>query len=418
MPQSALCRLVAATLSCLGLMCASPRAQESQPEPVTNGPAVNYGTAATQAAAATLIEITDSALIARAWETLFPDSSAPAGEYQALIPDGPELSSGREASASVYVLRNGTEVGRIDRAAWDALTSMSRQEGGWAAALEGPEKQEVPIFWKALDWHPASILGWAEWPYGFAFAMGSTISSVPTSKPQYRRDIDFGWDQKLFSHFLLGASLHRSQFGGGLTRLGEEVADTAGGQPASFSSRDFWGDGFWWWSLSAGVPGVKYTLSLASQPMPQYFWLETRASEAIRAHKSGRMVSQWTGKQLQIEGNLAHTLDLRLGKFRYGLHWDSDAYNFPVQTLGCEDLPALFGSWGLGLVMASDLMATRVWVDIPDAALRLDFPEQWPTNFRVAFLHFEFEYRNPKSFNIGISVRLHIDNPIMNRPGA
>jgi len=36
----------------------------------------------------------------------------------------------------------------------------------------------------------------------------------------------------------------------------------------------------------------------------------------------------------------------------------------------------------------------------------------------VAFLHVEFAYRNTKNFNLGISVRLRIGNPIMERPGA
>jgi hypothetical protein len=387
-------------------MLASPRCARAQ------GPAAGPGRA-------TLLELTDSVLITRAWETLFPDSALPAGEYQILIPAGPELSPGPEPSASVYLLRDGTEAGRMDRAAWDALAALpSHGETGWASALEGPEKQEVPLLWQALKWDRASVLGWAEWPSGFAFSMGSSMSSVRTSKPQYQRDIDFAWDQKIFAHFLLGASLHRSQFGGGLTRLGEEVADTAGGRAKPLHGPGFWGDSFWGWSLSAGVPGIRYTLSLASQPLPRYFWLETRASNAIRTRKEGRLVRQWTGPQLQRAGNLAHTLDARLGIFRYGLHWDGDAYNAPVQTFACDDLPALFGTWGAGLVAASDLLATRVWLDIPDAALTLGYPRAWPSRFRVAFLHFDFAYRNQRNFNLGAAVRLHIENEIMNRPGA
>jgi hypothetical protein len=370
---------------------------------------------------AQILELTDSTLITRAWETLYPDSALPTGEYQILIPAGPELSTGRAPSATVFLLRNGTEAGHMDREAWEALAAMASREeldGGWAEAMEGPEKQDVPILWKAIKWNPETLLEWVEWPAGFAVGVGSAVSSVRSSKPQFQRDIDFAWDQKLFGHFLLGAELHRTQYGGGLTRLGQTVADTAFNNSPLIKSHDFWSDANWWWGLSAGVPGLKYTLSLANLDVPRYFWLEPRAAAAIREHKSGQVVNQWKGDEMQIDGNLSHTLDARLGVLRYRFHWDMDAYSVPVQTVAFDDLPAMFGSWGAGLVMASDILATRVWMDIPDATLRLGLPEAFPSRFRIAFLHLDFAYRNLRSFNLGISVRVKVDNPIMNRPGA
>jgi hypothetical protein len=284
--------------------------------------------------------------------------------------------------------------------------------------MEGPENQDVPLVWKAIDWSPASLLRWAEWPAGFAFALGTEVSSVQSSKPQFQRNIDFEWDQKLFRHFLLGAELHRSQFGGGLTRLGETVADTSILGPRAADEDEFWGEAFWWWSLSAGVPGLKYTLSMADQPLPRYYWLETRAPAAIRERRSGRVVNQWTGSTLELDGNLSHTLDARLGVLRYQLHIDTDAYNMPIQTVALNELPGLFGTWGAGFVFASDLIATRLWVDLPDIGPTLGAPGDYPSRFRFAFLHVDLAYRNLRSFNLGISIRVHVDNPIMNRPGA
>lgn len=407
MAQLVAFRSFAAALSCLAALMAITHVRAQGPQVFES------------AGPATLLELSDTALIARAWETLFPDSVPPPGEYQVLIPAGPQLSSGRMESSVVFVLRNGTEAGHMERGAWDALVADGAQGGeSWAEAMEGPEKSEVPILWKAMDWDLESILARAEWPSGFLFAMGSGVSSVRTSKPQFRRDIDFAWNQKLFGHLLLGASLHRSQFGGGLTRIGRIVADTANGSPADTGDVDFWGEGFWWWSLSAGVPGLRYTLSLENRALPRYFWLETRAAPAIRTHSRGRLVDQWDGSRMAIPGNLAHTFDARFGILRYGLHVDADAYAVPIQTIGVGDIHALFGTWGAGLIVASDLLATRFWLDIPDAMLDLAVPEAWPTRFRIAFLHLEFDYRNTKNFNLGISVRLRIENPIMNRPGA
>jgi hypothetical protein len=367
-----------------------------------------------------ILELSDSSLIERAWQTLFPDSAAPAGEYAALVPPiEDQAEDGSRPSSYVHLLRNGTEAGRIERAAWDVLVSVTPSaRKAFSVSLEGPEEKEVPLAWRAGKWDARSILERAEWPYGFSFGIGSYIGGVRSAKPQYQREFGFAWDQRLFSHLLLGASLHRSQYGGGYTRLGQEVADTAGGKLAPLHTARFWSDGFWWWSASAGVPGLKYTMALASQPLPEYFWLETRGGNAIRTHDRGRLVDQWTGKRMERSGNLSHSLDARFGILRYGILFDFDAYRVPVQTVGCEDLPALFGTWGAGLIMASDLFATRVWMDIPDAALTLDAPKNWPTRVRVAFLRLEFDYRNQRSFNLGLSVRLNFQNPIMNLPGA
>ncbi|MBW8888724.1 MAG: hypothetical protein JF616_13285 [Fibrobacteres bacterium] len=367
---------------------------------------------------AAILELTDTALIASAWHALFADSSQPpTGEYVALIPSAPGGSDGFRPASTVHLIRNGTELGHFDRATWDdILLRASAGRRKWAAALEGPEKQDVPLAWEAGKWDGLALLEKAEWPGGFVFGIGSTFSAVRSSKPQYQRDFEFAWNQKLFTHFLLGASLHRSQFGGGLTRIGQEVADTAGGKLAPLSYNPFWGDGYWWWTFSVGVPALRYTLALADQPLPRYFWMESRSTDAIRTHSQGRLVSQWKGDKLESSGNLSQSVDARFGILRYGILFDFDAYRVPVQTVGCEDLPALFGTWGAGLILASDVLATRAWLDIPDAALSLDVPRDWPTHVRIAFLRLEFDYRNQKSFSLGLSVRLNIQNPIMNLP--
>jgi hypothetical protein len=367
-----------------------------------------------------ILDLSDSVLIARAWQALYPDSAVPGGEFQILVPSGPVLSSGRSASSTVYLMRNGTEVGHIDRADWDALAAkpVQRGEPGWAASAEGPEKQDIPLLWSALALDRERALRLAEWPSGLSMGIGSSFSTIPSSKPQYHRDLDFRWNQKLWRHFLLGAALHRSLYGGGLSRLGVETADAAGGNTPSGEKPAFWSDPYWAWSVSAGVPGLRYTLSLADQPLPEYYWLDPKAADAIRERKPGKIVRQWSGSEMALGGNLAHTLDARFGYLRYGIRFDADAYRVPVQSAGMDELPALFGTWGGGLLFASDIFATRVWLDIPDLGLQLGYPEQYPTEFRFVFLRLDMSYRNPRSFSMGFSVRVRVDNPIMNRPGA
>jgi hypothetical protein len=405
----------AAILLCVGIsLMTAAGAQAQAGAAVTDAPQAGYDKGPVE-----ILELTEPSLIRSAWETVHPDSALPDGEYQILIPSGPQSSTGRSPSATVFLLRDGTEVGEIDRGAWETLAAISNQQSeSWAAVMEGPEKQEASLLWDAIELTPAALLRWAEWPSGFEASMGSVISSVPGSKPQYQRNIDFAWNQKLFSHILLGAQLHRTQYGGGLTRLGASVADTSFNRSPLVKSHEFWNDADWWWGVSAGVPGLRYTLSLADQPLPRYFWLEPAAAPAIRGHKNGDLVNQWNGSTMERDGNLSHTVDARLGVLRYGFHWDMDAYTVPVQTVYLDELPAVFGHWGAGLIIASDILATRVWMDIPDIGLPIGLPSAFPSKVRIAFLHLDCAYRNLKSFNIGISVRIRIDNPIMNRPGA
>jgi hypothetical protein len=409
-------------LFCLGMLLPFQRmASARSHEPLTRAPVQEAAAAPeSDAGSALILDLTDSVLIARAWEVLYPDSAAPGGEYQILVPSGPILSTGQSSSSTVYLLRNGTEVGHIDRADWDALAAKPVQKGepGWAASAEGPERQGIPLLWNALALDRESALRLADWPSGFIVGIGSSLSTIPSSKPQYHRDYDFRWNQKIWGRYLLGVELRRSLFGGGLSRLGMEVADTMGGRTPSAEKPDFWSDAYWSWSLSAGVPGLRYTLSLADQPLPEYYWLDPKAAEAIRERKSGKLVKQWSGPELALGGNLAHTLDARFGYLRYGIHIDADAYRVPVQSVGMDELPALFGTWGGGLLIASDLLATRVWLDIPDVGLQLGHPAEYPTEFRFVFLRLDFAYRDPKSFSMGFSVRVRVDNAIMNRPGA
>lgn len=370
-------------------------------------------------AATEILELKDRALISRLWETLYPDSALPPGEYQILLPAKPEISlPGGEQDAGAFLLRNGTTEGRMDRAAWDQVAAYSQNDKvvRWKDDWEEPESEYIPTLWQAFRMDEERIIRWTEWPAGVRFEAGSSMSSVPSASPQFERQMDFEWTQKLYRHFLLGVGIHRTEFGGGLVRSDRKDAVTGIG--ADTTGPGFWTDPYWWWSFSAGVPGARYTLYLADRPLPPFFWLETRASSLIKDRKAGKVVKQWTGSSLRREGNYGQKLDLRLAYVRYRLQWDSDAYAAPLQAVELDDLPAFFGTWGAGFITASDVAATRVWLDIPDFAFSLARPTAYPSRFRFAFLRFDLAYRNLKSFHLGVSVTARLENPILNFPGA
>jgi hypothetical protein len=227
------------------------------------------------------------------------------------------------------------------------------------------------------------------------------------------------WTQKMYRHLLLGAGIHRTQFGGGLVRRFEAEKPIPFGRPIDTAGPDFWSDAQWWWSLSVGVPALRYTLFLANRPLPEYFWLETQASTLIREQEMGEVVNQWTDEeQLHIDGNLAQKLEARLGHFRYRLLWDGEAYASAVHAYELDDMPSFFGRWGAGLLASSGVAATRFWFDVGDFAFSLARPTGYPTRFQMAFLHFDLGYRNLKSYTLGVSLTIRLDNPILNLPGG
>lgn len=360
-----------------------------------------------------VLEIKDTALVGKIWRAVHPDSALPRGEFQILIPDGIDPATSGPTGA-VFLLRDGTESGRLSAETWRELAPAQAAPGWWKRSFVSPETREAPRVWGALRPDLPMWIRRGEWPAGVKVGVGSELSAMPSTNTQFQRNIDFEWTQKIFKHYPLGLGLHRTQFGGGVTRS----AETRAAQAVNGPEPDFWGKAYWWWSVSAGVPFLRYTAYLADRPVPRFFWLEPRADSLIRTHTAGRVVNQWEGSSQSLSGNWASTLDFRLGYFRYSLDWDGDAFAAPIHTIEAADMPAFFGSWGGGLIVAPGIAATRLWVDIPDLALTVPVPSSRPTDFRLAFLRVEFAYRNLRSFSLGLAVTVKLDNPIFNLPGA
>lgn len=404
--------------SCLAFLCAAilpVGAQEDEDED-------EDGNSARPGYQAEILELKDPDLIARVWESLHPDSALPPGEYQILLPAVPEPAfpgGGQDLSdGGAFLLRNGTMEGRMDRSAWEQAAAFSRRDKvvRWKEDWDEPESEYIPTLWRSFAMDRERLVRWTGWPSGVGFKAASAMSMIPRSAPQFQRQIDFEWNQKLYRHFLAGLAVRRTEFGGGLVRTARHLQVTGIG--ADTAAVDFWSEPYWWWSLSAGVPGIRYTLYLADRPVPNHFWLETRASDLIRDHKAGRVVRQWADSSLRPEGNVGHSLDFRLGYMRYRLNWDTDAYEGAVQAVEIDELPAFFGQWGVGVITAGDVAATRVWLDFADFAFSLARPSQYPSRFRFAFLHLDLSYRNLTSFHMGVSLTVRLENPLLSYPGA
>ncbi len=51
---------------------------------------------------------------------------------------------------------------------------------------------------------------------------------------------------------------------------------------------------------------------------------------------------------------MAHSLETRLGAFRYTLTVAPDIYRSPIHYVALDELPGLFGTWGMGMVMTPE----------------------------------------------------------------
>lgn len=373
-----------------------------------------------------LLELRDPGLIARLWDILHPDSIPPPGDYQVLLPPYSEAGTSEaetvvdDAESGAFILRNGTMEGRLDRAAWEqaAAYSRARKVVTWQEDWEEPLSEEIPFLWQAFRIDGDKLLEWTTWPSGLELGWNGSIASVKSANPQFIEQLDFTWTQKLFRHFLLGAGLHRTEYGGGLVRrdrINRLVPDFS---VVEVDTPAFWTDPWWWWSLSAGVPGAKYTLYLADRPLPAFFWMESRAAALVANREEGRVVTQWTKERLSRPGNLAQSLELRLAHARYRVHWDADAYATAVHAFELDEMPAFIGHWGIGILTSGGVAATHAWLDLADYSFSVSRPVRYPTDFRLAFLRLSMAYRGETNFQLGISLSVRIDNPLLSFPGG
>ena len=272
-----------------------------------------------------------------------------------------------------------------------------------------PGDSEV-VFWEALKVPADTLLQWMQWPTGLEMGWHTSFTSLPLVQPQIERHLDFNWTQRphRFATFELG--LHRGVFAGGLRQTLYNPLDTA-------ANLDYWGKAYWWWNVAVGVPGLKWELALADSPFPEFFWLDNRAKQASQFRVNGSLIRQWK-KGSTLPGNLSQSVHAKLGVLRYSATLDFDAYRFPVQYLRLEELPAPFGEWGIGFLTGRSTVFTRLWMDLFPLSVGVPLPKSFPTSVRMAFLRFEFSFRDEQEYHISLSTCLTLDNPAFRLPGV
>jgi len=227
------------------------------------------------------------------------------------------------------------------------------------------------------------------------------------------RRLDLTWMQQPHPWVALEFGLHRSQYGGSLSQKLYDSANTG----ANNTGVPYWGQGQWWWHAAIGVPGVKWEMSLANRSIPEYFWLDPGAGDAATNRANGQLLRQWQQSK-SLPGNLSQSFRCKLGALRYTWTVDGDAYTQTIHEFGLADLPAPFGPWGFGFILAGSFVETRLGLDLFPIFLRMNSPKEYASRVGFTFLHVDLAYRDKKDFHLSLATRISLENPVMRWPGA
>jgi hypothetical protein len=368
-----------------------------------------------------LYEVEDSVEISDLWSL---KNSGP-------LPYGSKLSLLFETSdegLKGYVLRDGTEAFTLTDANLDTWSgwSQSHEAKKWGTDQgEGNQVAKVPTLWQHLVTASPNWMDFLLWPTGLRFEVATSFIALPKSKPTAERRLSFTWAQAYFRYVSTEVGIHRSQFGGGVTRYlrrGDINFFTGEELPVPY-----WDDADWWLHYSIGGPFIRYELRSQAGIVPPYLVFDRNAPTNANRLTSGTIVNwfeQDPGNGLALDepkshsGNFSHALNMRIGFLRYSLIWDADAYQFPITHLSLEEIPFGFGTMHFGIWSAANVFLTEIGMDLMPDPLVIEHPTSWPTSLTVMPVRLDFRFRDLKQFQFTMSTQFQIDNRIFRQPGG
>ncbi len=349
-----------------------------------------------------IITVTDTSLIRRLWQHAYPDSTPPTGDYRVWF----IAADSNQENEAVAFLHNGTEIYRDDGTYDEFQNARAR------AGVEGENGIHDPFaasasfsIWDELKATPKKWESWMIWPAGLKMSAGMALGGMRGADPEMERHYAATWEENLFHYFLCGAGFRWDEYGGGLNRS-LHLYDT--------SSNADWFTSYAGFTFELGAPGILYQLETAGHPFPEYYWLE-KPLPIIRSHSKGVAISAWDDSS--YDSNWRQKITLRLGAIRYTLLFDFDSYRSLVQHFGLEDLSIGSGHYGIGLLVARHILAPTLYLELFPTAFLFAKSTAYPVALKTASVHFDFQFAGPSTLYLGLSLRLHIDNPIMHFSG-
>lgn len=327
------------------------------------------------------------------------------------------LVEATEEGDKVIVLRDGTEAFRLPDSlaipwlAWSQDVSPERLGHGTG------DLRTVPVqnIWRHLQGSRARLWDWMLWPTGLEVEVKSLINALPKTKPTVERRLSITWAQSLFTYGHAEVGIHRSQWGGGVTRYlrtGEVDFFTGIEAPPPY-----WDDADWWWHFAVGGPVLQYEMRTHGGIVPAHLVFDRDAVTHARRTTVGPVVN-WFDEDKSHEGNLSHAVNLRFGHLRYSFMVDGDAYEVPIMRLGVEGLPYGFGHVHFGIWSAADVFMTHIALDVQPPVLTVPVPASWPTRMRIMPIRLELLYRDERQFQFSLSTQFSLDNALFSLPGG
>jgi hypothetical protein len=357
------------------------------------------------------VVLSDTALIRHLGQGYFsPQIAIPIDDYK--------LAPAINNKSELVVLRNGTELFRVD--SLRSTTFLNKNP----KIFNRPESElkltrrkaleEIAPDWDFLKPEGENLIRQASWKTGvqadYTFAAGVSDKILLTDR--YRLGVLTRKENLFFGASLADVNQYFN--------LAHSIRAQAGASRFSEFS----------WSLTAGIPGVRYEVTRAAWPVPEYFWMEKSILDLYAPADSngflivnedgsardygeeGEIVNQF-GQRLPSDHslNVFHRLMFKYWIFNYRILIDGDVYATAIQEFYLEDLPMGSGHWGMGFTTAAG-----VWVP----GIKLSFFEWNAANpnlngqkrkFIYTPILIDFRFLNAKQFRLEFSTKFYLEDP-------
>ncbi|MDG5816796.1 hypothetical protein QA601_16990 [Chitinispirillales bacterium ANBcel5] len=163
-------------------------------------------------------------------------------------------------------------------------------------------------------------------------------------------------------------------------------------------------------SLSLGVPFVRYEMKRLSTILPQYFWLESDITEIMdgEVESSALTLNSWE-LDTQNRVNFVHNFHFKFSKFGVVMTIDKDNYLYPVLKFSINDLPTGFGTWGATLVKSGNVYIPGVTIDMPQLGTTFFSGSDYEIPISLDVFRLHFNYIDLNRYNIGLKARLRLN---------
>lgn len=363
-----------------------------------------------------LYEVRENRFVREIWVHAGRTARPEPGHYQILVVEG----SPDATRPSFVILREGTQVGSLPDSTQQWLQKRLRED---ASLADGGTRSLGAGFW-ANFWNPDDLFAPYQWQTGVEVTARVDGSSFRNTTPLFGEHYDLVYTQRPLAWLTTEVGGHISRHGGGLRRNMYDPLD---------SSRRIFGDYSPWWHAAVGLPGVKWEMALSNREFPEYYWLDPDAGEGTyklglsrenipldtaAGYRDGTVIRRWRtdgGKPRPSGNNVAHSLHLKAGSFRYRAVFDRDMYRSTIHQFMIEEIRAPFGQWALGFVATEGASHTRVRLDLFPWRTPIG-PRALDASLRLFLLRINLDYRDASTFHLGLSTTLHLDAARL-RPG-